>query len=163
MKIPKEFEVFLAVMSAFHLFLSGYIMGAIKFFIPDRYLQKRRKDISGQVVLITGAGSGIGRLVAIEFAKLHANVVLLDINRKGLEETRNLMNSMVKVFIYECDVSNRHKVYEVAKTIKSEVGKIDILLNNAGIVNGKRFLELSDDSIQKIMEINAMGHLWVSF
>ncbi|GBO10751.1 Short-chain dehydrogenase/reductase family 16C member 6 [Araneus ventricosus] len=160
MKIPKEFEVFLAVMSGFHLMLSGYIVGLITLLIPSRFQRKRRKDISGQIVLVTGAGNGIGRLLAVEFSKLRAVVVLIDINKNGMNETKNLMNPMAKAFVYECDVSNRQKVYEVAKRIRAEVGKVDILVNNAGIVNGKRFLELSDDSIERIMQINTMAHFW---
>ncbi|KAF8786278.1 Short-chain dehydrogenase/reductase family like protein [Argiope bruennichi] len=161
MKIPKEFEVFLAVMSAFHLAVHGYLVGLMKLLIPSRFLRKQRKDISDQVVLITGAGSGIGRLLAVEFSKLHATVVLVDINKNGLNETKNLVSPLSKAFVYECDVSNRQKVYEVAKRIGVEVGKVDILVNNAGIVNGKRFLELSDDSIQRIMEINTLAHFWM--
>ncbi|CAL1279357.1 unnamed protein product [Larinioides sclopetarius] len=161
MEIARFLEVFLAVMSAFHLMLSGYIVGFIKFLIPDRFLCKRRKDISGQIVLVTGAGSGLGRLLAIEFSELDAIVVLVDINKNGMNETKSLMNSLAKAYVYECDVSNRQKVYEVAKRIKAEVGKVEILVNNAGIVNGKRFLELSDDGIERIMQINTMAHFWM--
>ncbi|GFY73223.1 hypothetical protein TNIN_400131 [Trichonephila inaurata madagascariensis] len=158
----KEFDVFLAVMSAFPQAVLGYIMLIINYLIPDRCQRKKTKDISGQIVLITGAGSGIGRLLAIEFSKLSAIVVLLDVNNIGLHETRNLLNTDTKVFLYECDVSNRHKVYEVAKRIKTEVGKVDILVNNAGIVNGKRFLDVPDEMIEKIMAINCLAHFWVS-
>ncbi|GFT12708.1 hypothetical protein NPIL_598431 [Nephila pilipes] len=161
--LPKEFDVFLAVMSALHLVVIGYILNALRYLIPGRCQRKKTKDISGQIVVITGAGSGIGRLLAIEFSKLSAVVVLLDINRTGLNETRNLMSTDSKVFLYECDVSNRHKVYEVAELIKAEVGKVDILVNNAGIVNGKKFLDLSDEMIEKIMAINSLAHFWVLY
>ncbi|CAL1279353.1 unnamed protein product [Larinioides sclopetarius] len=165
--------------------LSGYIVGFIKFLIPDRFLCKRRKDISGQIVLVTGAGSGLGRLLAIEFSELDAIVVLVDINKNGMNETKSLMNSLAKAYVYEyinengmnepkslmnplakayvyeCDVSNRQKVYEVAKRVKAEVGKVDILVNNAGNVSGKRFLEIPDEEIEKTVHVNALSHFWM--
>ncbi|CAL1279354.1 unnamed protein product [Larinioides sclopetarius] len=167
--------------------LSGYIVGFIKFLIPDRFLCKRRKDISGQIVLVTGAGSGLGRLLAIEFSELDAIVVLVDINKNGMNETKSLMNSLAKAYVYECDVSNRHsliltekllnpgsrtfiyhcdisdrdRVYQVARDIKEQVGKVDILVNNAGNVSGKRFLEIPDEEIEKTVHVNALSHFWM--
>ncbi|CAL1279355.1 unnamed protein product [Larinioides sclopetarius] len=165
--------------------LSGYIVGFIKFLIPDRFLCKRRKDISGQIVLVTGAGSGLGRLLAIEFSELDAIVVLVDINKNGMNETKSLMNSLAKAlvmidvnrssliltekllnpgsrtFIYHCDISDRDRVYQVARDIKEQVGKVDILVNNAGNVSGKRFLEIPDEEIEKTVHVNALSHFWM--
>ncbi|CAL1279356.1 unnamed protein product [Larinioides sclopetarius] len=143
--------------------LSGYIVGFIKFLIPDRFLCKRRKDISGQIVLVTGAGSGLGRLLAIEFSELDAIVVLVDINKNGMNETKSLMNSLAssRTFIYHCDISDRDRVYQVARDIKEQVGKVDILVNNAGNVSGKRFLEIPDEEIEKTVHVNALSHFWM--
>lgn len=122
----------------------------------------RKKNVSGEIVLITGAGSGIGRLLAIKFARLGATVVLWDINQEGLNCAAKLAreNGAGRVHSYVCDCSKRQDVYRVADQVKKEVGDVSILINNAGIVTGKRFLDSPDSLVQKTMEVNTMAHFW---
>lgn len=128
--------------------------------IPRRY---RYKDIAGQIVLVTGGGSGIGRLLSLRFAGKGGKVVVWDLNLKSAEETVKLVKEAGgEAWAYSCDVSRREAVYEAAKKVKAEVGKVDVLVNNAGIVTGKRFLDCPDEMIQKTFEVNAMAHFWVS-
>ncbi|XP_051944092.1 epidermal retinol dehydrogenase 2-like [Hippocampus zosterae] len=126
------------------------------------FLPKKRKNISGEVVLITGAGSGIGRLMAEEFASHGTTVVLWDINQEGMEETARLAksNGALRVHNYICDCSNKNEVYRVADQVKREVGDVGILVNNAGIVTGKKFMDAPDSLIEKTMEVNVMAHFW---
>lgn len=129
-------------------------------FVPKNL---RFKDIAGETVLITGAGSGIGRLLALRFAKHGARIVVWDLNLEAAKETAKIVKeSGGEAFAYHCDVSKPQTVYDAAAIIKREVGKVDILVNNAGIVTGKRFLECPDHMIQKTFEVNAMSHFWVS-
>ncbi|NXL85536.1 RDHE2 dehydrogenase, partial [Alectura lathami] len=123
---------------------------------------KRKKNVRGEIVLITGAGSGIGRLLSIKFAELGATLVLWDINQEGLKETSRLAeeNAAVRVHSYICDCSKRQEVYRVADQVKKEVGDVSILVNNAGIVTGKRFMECPDSLVEKTMEVNTMAHFW---
>lgn len=122
-----------------------------------------RKDVSDEIVLITGGGNGLGRKLAVEFAKLGAIVVSWDINQKGNEETKRLVEKVGGVaHVYTCDVSDRHRVYEVAKLVKAQVGTVTILINNAGIVIGKTMLNLEDDDIQKVFDINAVANFWTA-
>ncbi|NXO25935.1 RDHE2 dehydrogenase, partial [Cisticola juncidis] len=122
----------------------------------------RKKNVSGEIVLITGAGSGIGRLLAIKFASLGATVVLWDINQEGLNCAVRLAreNGAGRVHSYICDCSKRQDVYRVADQVKKEVGDVSILINNAGIVIGKRFLDSPDSLLEKTMEVNTMAHFW---
>ncbi|KAM4907533.1 epidermal retinol dehydrogenase 2-like [Sylvia borin] len=122
----------------------------------------RKKNVSGEIVLITGAGSGIGRLLAIKFASLGATVVLWDINQEGLNGTVKLAreNGAGRVHSYICDCSKRQDVYRVADQVKKEVGDVSILINNAGIVIGKRFLDSPDSLLEKTMEVNTIAHFW---
>ncbi|KAG8180315.1 hypothetical protein JTE90_028864 [Oedothorax gibbosus] len=156
---PKEIQVFLAVMSAFHLVFYGYAMDILSFLLP-RHFPKAKKDISDQTVLITGAGSGLGRQTAIEFSKFCSKLVLLDLNVPSLLDTKELLDGRTEVFLYKCDVSNREMVYEVAERVKKEAGKVDILVNNAGIVNGQKFLDIPDEILSKTMEVNMLSHFW---
>ncbi|NXX70066.1 S16C6 reductase, partial [Spizella passerina] len=123
----------------------------------------RKKNVSGEIVLITGAGSGIGRLLAVKFASLGATVVLWDINQEGLNCTVGLVKQKGagRVHSYVCDCSKRQDIYRVADQVKKEVGDVSILINNAGIVVGKRFLDSPDSLVDKTMEVNIMAHFWV--
>nr|XP_057917465.1 short chain dehydrogenase/reductase family 16C, member 5a [Doryrhamphus excisus]XP_057917466.1 short chain dehydrogenase/reductase family 16C, member 5a [Doryrhamphus excisus] len=126
------------------------------------FLPKKRKNISGEVVLITGAGSGIGRLMAQEFAALGTALVLWDINQEGMKETARLakQSGAIRVDYYLCDCSDKNEVYRVADQVKREVGDVTILVNNAGIVTGTKFMDAPDSLIEKTMEVNTMAHFW---
>ncbi|XP_062489338.1 epidermal retinol dehydrogenase 2-like [Pezoporus occidentalis] len=135
-----------------------YLLESLVFSI----VPKRKKSVSGEIVLITGAGSGIGRLLSLKFANLGATVVLWDINQEGLKETSKLVkeNGVVRVHSYVCDCSNRQDVYRVADQVKKEVGDVSIVVNNAGVVTGKRFIDSPDSLVEKTMEVNIMAHFW---
>ncbi|KAJ7398356.1 hypothetical protein BTVI_126047 [Pitangus sulphuratus] len=128
------------------------------------YLGERpKKNVSGEIVLITGAASGIGRCLSLKFARLGATLVLWDINQEGLKETVRLAreNGAARVHCYICDCSKRQDVYSVADQVKKEVGDVNILVNNAGIVTGKAFIDSPDSLVEKTMEVNAMAHFWI--
>ncbi|XP_040442868.1 epidermal retinol dehydrogenase 2 [Falco naumanni] len=135
-----------------------YLLESLVFLIVPR----RKKNVSGEIVLITGAGSGIGRLLSLKFASLGATVVLWDINQEGLKETSRLAreNGAARIHCYICDCSKRQDVYRVADQVKKEVGDVSILVNNAGIVTGKKFLDCPDSLVEKSMEVNIMAHFW---
>lgn len=141
------------------LFLSIWynVESFIYFFVP-----KKKKNIAGEVVLITGAGSGIGRLMAQEFAAHSTVLVLWDINQEGMKETARLAksNGASRVHYYICDCSDKNEVYRVADQVKREVGDVSILVNNAGIVTGKKFMDAPDSLIEKTMDVNIMAHFW---
>lgn len=148
------------------LLIYYWLEGIVKFFIP-RCL--RYKDVSNEIVLITGGGSGLGRLLATRFARRGTpKIVLWDLNKAGLEESVRIVEQAapkdqpVKVYTYTCDVSDRFAVYEVARRVKQEVGPVSILINNAGIVSGRRLLDTPDEKIIKTFEVNAIAHFWVS-
>ena len=134
------------------------LLKAFVFFV----IPAKKKDVNDEIVLITGAGSGIGKLMAFRFASLGSVVVCVDINKKANEETVNEIQSKNQnAFSFTCDCSNRDDIYRVAAEIKQNVGDVTILVNNAGIVSGKKFLDCSDGMIQKTFEVNTMAHFWV--
>ncbi|ESO96613.1 hypothetical protein LOTGIDRAFT_180616 [Lottia gigantea] len=121
----------------------------------------RGKDISGETALITGAGSGIGRLLAKRFADQGCRLILWDINTAGNEATAKEMRKRgVTVRTYTVDLSNREDIYKAAEKVRTEVGQVDVLVNNAGIVTGRKFLDCPDSLIQKTMEVNSVAHFW---
>ncbi|XP_062357818.1 epidermal retinol dehydrogenase 2 [Cinclus cinclus] len=142
----------------FILLFVYYLLESLVFLVVPR----RKKNVRGEIVLITGAGSGIGRLLAIKFAALGATVVLWDINQEALNCAVRVAreNGAGRVHSYVCDCSRRQDVYRVADQVKKEVGDVSILINNAGVVIGKRFLDSPDSLVDKTMEVNTMAHFW---
>jgi all-trans-retinol dehydrogenase (NAD+) len=109
------------------------------------------KDLKGKVVLITGAGSGLGRLMSFSFAREGCRLALLDIRLDLLEETKKQVlerTPSAEVETYDCDVSKREIIYQVSDQVLNRFKKVDVLVNNAGIVSGKRFLDCDDEMIQ---------------
>eukprot|EP00088_Acartia_fossae_P058491 TRINITY_DN6858_c0_g1_i1.p1 TRINITY_DN6858_c0_g1~~TRINITY_DN6858_c0_g1_i1.p1 ORF type:complete len:306 (-),score=69.72 TRINITY_DN6858_c0_g1_i1:284-1201(-) len=134
------------------------IINFVRLFIPDSYFYK---NIKGENVLITGAGSGIGRLMALKLAKQGGIMVLWDMNTKGNEETAEMIRKEGgKAFTYTVDVSKREVINEFADKVTKEVGDITILVNNAGIVSGTPLLDTPDQKIIKTFEVNVFSHFW---
>lgn len=148
---------FLETLKVLGLSVVYYLEAFFRLFVPSR-----RKSVEGEVVLMTGAGSGLGRIMALEFARLGARLVLWDIDEAGNLETARLIKEThgARAHTYTCDCSSREEVYKVADRVKREVGDITILVNNAGIVTGKKFLQSPDSHIEKTMGVNSMAHFW---
>src|SRR5208283_5227393 len=85
-----------------------------------------------KTVVITGAGSGFGRGLALYFAKRGWKVAISDINKPRAEETVKLMNGNGHSFVFKCDVTRHEEVQELADAVVSKWGTVDILINNAG-------------------------------
>ncbi|HAA02038.1 MAG TPA: short-chain dehydrogenase [Syntrophobacteraceae bacterium] len=118
-------------------------------------------EIAGRNLLVTGAASGIGRLLALKAAIAGATVVLWDIDAMGLEKLlTEIQTNGGKAFSYRCDVSTRQEVYRIAEQVRADVGMVDILINNAGVVSGKPLLECTDEQIQRTMDVNITAHFW---
>ncbi len=118
-------------------------------------------DFKQKRVLITGAASGIGRLMAEKIGEDGGELVLWDINETGLRELHDeLLKRGIVVSTYVCDLSSRKEIGLVAEKVLTEGGPIDILINNAGIISGNPFLEIPIESIEKTFQVNILSHFW---
>ncbi len=121
------------------------------------------QNLTGKTALITGAGRGIGRATAIAFAKEGINVGLVGRTAANLEEVaKELSQYGVNVTMATADVSDNESVIAAVDHIKSELGPIDILINNAGIGKFGKFLELSPEEFKNIIDVNLMGVYYVT-
>lgn len=112
----------------------------------------RPLDWGEQIVVVTGGSSGIGELIANTLAVRNVTVIVLDV--KPIE-TENY-----NITYYPCDVSKQEEVERVAKQIQEEIGHPTILVNNAGVVQGKLLLDLTPEDIQQTFSVNTLAHFW---
>lgn len=116
---------------------------------------------TNQVVLITGASSGIGRCLALDFAKQGAVVIGCGRSQERLDRTLNeVRRASPSSVMIPCDVGNRQEAQSMAVKVLADFGKIDILINNAGIGMRKPFAETSVDTIEEIMRTNYLGMVY---
>jgi 3-oxoacyl-[acyl-carrier protein] reductase len=115
-------------------------------------------DLKNKNALITGAGKGIGKAIAIALAKEGVNVILVSRTQTDVDqlaiETSNLG---VKSLALSADVSDINSINKAVEKALAEFKTIDILINNAGIASFGKFLELEPDAWEKIIQVNLMG------
>ena len=115
-------------------------------------------DLRGKQVLITGAGSGIGRAAALAFAQCGAHIIASDIQLAPLEAVKKEVEALgVACLIHVVDVSNEAAMKEYADRVHAQVGAIDVLINNAGIAYLGLFLHSDLDHWPRVMNVNLMG------
>lgn len=120
------------------------------------------KNLKEKTVLITGGASGIGKIMARLMLERGAKVVIWDIDQTKLDDTLLEFNAPDRVFDYKVDVSNLTQIREAAEKTGREVGDVDVLINNAGIVVGKYFHDHSVSDISQTMVINAEAPMYIT-
>ncbi|MBG6061848.1 3-oxoacyl-[acyl-carrier protein] reductase [Flavobacterium sp. CG_9.1] len=115
-------------------------------------------DLKNKNALITGAGKGIGKVVAIALAKEGVNVILVARTQSDLDQVALEVNALgVKSLTLIADVANIDSVNAAVDKALSEFKTIDILINNAGIAAFGKFLELEPEAWERIIQVNLMG------
>lgn len=115
-------------------------------------------DLKGKIAVVTGASSGLGKDAALAYANAGANVCLLARRVEKIEELANEIEKLgVKSIAVKCDVTNEEEVKTAIETVVNEFGKIDILLNNAGIAVGGGVDTLTEGNWNKSMDTNVKG------
>ena len=116
------------------------------------------RSLNGRVAVVTGAGSGIGRAVAIRLAEDTAKIAIWDINGEGAEETaRQIRSAGGTAIAIDADCSDKAAIHSAAEKTRAELGPIAILVNNAGIAPFTPFMEIDDDLFDKVIRINLRG------
>jgi 3-oxoacyl-[acyl-carrier protein] reductase len=114
--------------------------------------------LKNKVVIITGAGSGIGKETALLFAKEGARVIVADVNEKGGNETVAEIKGIGREgFFVKLDVTNREQSKQMVKDTLEKYGRIDILINNAGIVQDALVLKMTEEQWDKVINVNLKG------
>jgi all-trans-retinol dehydrogenase (NAD+) len=114
-------------------------------------------------VLITGAASGLGRLMALRIGAEGGRLVLWDVDRAGLEAVRRELEAAgCPARTYPCDLTDRHAVAATAAQTLEHCGSVDVLVNNAGVVSGRTLLEATDEQIVRTFAVNTLALFWTT-
>ena len=114
--------------------------------------------VKDKVVIITGGGSGIGKETGLLFAREGAKVVVADVNEKaGAETVDTIKNAGGEALFAKLDVSNREQTKQVVKDTIAKYGRIDVLINNAGIIQDALVIKMTEDQWDKVININLKG------
>jgi 3-oxoacyl-[acyl-carrier protein] reductase len=120
--------------------------------------------LKGKTALVTGASRGIGEAIAIEFAKNNANVIINYYN--DLEEAQKVVDKVKKYGVesiaVKADVSNFDEVRQMADAIQKKFGKVDVLVNNAGIVKDRTLKNMTEEEWHAVINTNLNGIFYVT-
>ncbi|WP_374927884.1 SDR family NAD(P)-dependent oxidoreductase [Kytococcus sedentarius] len=135
-----------------------------------------QRPLHDTTVLVTGAGSGIGRLLALGAAARGARVVLWDLDGPAADAVASEITAAgptasgltsseegdVRALAQTVDVTDADAVRAAAREAEATLGPVDVVVNNAGVVTGERLTEATDEQIRRTYEVNALAPYWVT-
>lgn len=114
-------------------------------------------NLKGKIAIVTGAGHGIGREIALTLARNGAEVVVTDVTEAIFEVGKQIEALGSKALPIKCDVTELEQAQDVEENVVKKYERIDILVNNAGIYPQKAFLEMTAEDWNKVLRINLNG------
>src|SRR5438876_8281992 len=115
-------------------------------------------ELKGQVVIVTGAGRGIGRATALELTRMGADIVVAELDRAGAERTAAEVKGLGgRASVVPTDVTSRADLAAMVERTRAEFGRIDVLVNNAGIYQAAAPLDITEAHWDAVMNVNAKG------
>ena len=114
-------------------------------------------SLEKKVAIVTGAAQGIGYAIAKRFLREKARVIIADVDEKAGQEAISALTKIGNARYVHCDVAQRLDVHNLVAGTIDEYGRIDVLVNNAGIVSAGDFLTLSEEEFDRVMAVNLKG------
>ena len=114
-------------------------------------------SLEGQIAIITGGARGIGKGICEVFCKAGATVALWDVLDEGTQTADQIEKDGGSIFFQKVDITNKSSVEEAVSKIISAHGKIDILINNAGVIRDRSFMKMSEEEWNTVININLTG------
>src|SRR5215475_7609309 len=120
-------------------------------------------ELEGQVAIVTGAGRGIGRATALELARLGADIVVAELDRANAERTAAEVQALGRrASVVPTDVTSRADLALMVERTRADFGRIDVLVNNAGIYRAALPIEITEEHWDAVMTINAKAVFFAS-
>ena len=113
--------------------------------------------LEGKVAIVTGAASGIGLGTSKRFLQEGAKVAICDVRQESVDAAVEQLGEYGTVCGFANDITNRAGCDEFVKKVVDRFGKVDILINNAGITKDAQFYKMADDAFRKVIEVNLFG------
>tara|TARA_Y100000741_G_scaffold9780_1_gene8052 strand:+ start:1088 stop:1831 length:744 start_codon:yes stop_codon:yes gene_type:complete len=114
-------------------------------------------SLEGQIAIITGGARGIGKGICEVFCKAGATVALWDVLDEGNHTADQIKKEGGSIFFQKVDITNKPSVEEAVSKIISDHGKIDILINNAGVIRDRSFIKMTEEEWNTVININLTG------
>lgn len=113
--------------------------------------------LENRIAIITGAAAGIGYATAKKFLQEGASVAICDVSQEAVDKAAAELAAYGKVKGFKVDITDREALAAMADAVKAEFGRIDILINNAGIVMDAQLYKMTDIQFEKVIEVNLIG------
>lgn len=118
-------------------------------------------SIRGKVALVTGAGQGIGRAIALRLAEDGADIAIVDVKEETMKSVADEVRAVGrKATTFKANVAERDEVFAAVDNAERELGGFDIIVNNAGIASIQPLLDVTPAEIDKTLKVNVEGVLW---
>lgn len=118
-------------------------------------------SLTGKVVLVTGAGQGIGRAIALRLAEDGADIAVVDLNDQNTDQVADEVRKIGrKATTFKANVAERDQVYAAIDHTEQELGGFDVMINNAGIAQVQPLEAVTPEEVEQILKVNVEGVLW---
>lgn len=116
------------------------------------------RGLKDKVVIVTGAGQGIGRATALRFAQEGSQLVIAEVNEKtGNTVAKEVSSLGAEALFVQIDVRNRSSVRNMVSTVMERFGRIDVLVNNAGVIKDNTLKNMTDEEFDRVIDVNLKG------
>jgi len=120
-------------------------------------------ELHGQVAIVTGGGRGIGRATALELARMGADIVIAELDAGGADKTAAMVRDLGRrPLVVPTDVTRRADLAAMVERARADLGRIDVLVNNAGIYRAATTLDVTEEHWDAVMTINARAVFFAS-
>src|SRR5207253_3230023 len=134
----------------------GFDSGTSIYYPLDAAARRSVMELAGQAAIVTGGGRGIGRATALELARQGADIVIAELDKAGAEKTAAEVQGLGrKALVLPTDVTKPADLKAMAERTQKQFGRIDVLINNAGIYRAAASLDVTEEHWDAVLDINA--------
>ncbi|XP_054276810.1 uncharacterized protein LOC128995818 [Macrosteles quadrilineatus] len=139
------------------------ILPAILYSVLRKIVPPAGKSLKDKVVLVTGAGRGLGEGLAMRFAKEGAKVAVVDVFPQSAQETASDIQENGGIArAYVANVAKVEDIQRLRREVTEDLGPVDILVNNAGLMYGNTVTDMPDTDLRAVVEVNLLSHFWMA-